>query len=634
MDFFDRQDQARRNTRRLVFLFILATIAIVLAVDFIVSLVIGNIGDQPVGIPNLAWVQQNWPVLMTSTIGTLGLIGASSLARSASLRAGGGRVAQQLGGARVSPESRDPARRQLYNIVEEMSLASGVPVPEIYVLEHEPGINAFAAGLTTGDAAVAVTRGAVERLNRDELQGVIGHEFSHILNGDMRLNMRLVGLLFGILVIAIFGRMILRGSYFRSSKDNRAGAAIVMVGIGLLIVGYVGLFFGRMIKAAVSRQREFLADASSVQFTRQTDGLAGALKKIGGYEDGSIIRDADAEEYSHMMFATGSKLSSLLATHPPIEERIKALDASFDPAGYRREPPAGQIYAGRPHPADSTKGFAAAQPDKPISPEVVVSSVGDPQPENIAIGMELRATVPDDVYAAATSQDGSLLVTLALLLDPQKSVRDIQLDLIGQQLGPDGATRTDDLATRIRSLGPRHRLAVLELAFPALKEHPLEQLKTLLTLAQTIIRVDGVVDPFEFALAVALRTHLYDAQYPNRRQKFVRMRRVRRELAMLFAVVAGFGHDSDTEAENAYQHGLSRLLGEKVPAYSRPEQWASAADETLLRLDKLAPQDKRKVVAALAATIGHNQKVTTTEAELFRATCAALHCPVPPVLIR
>ena len=218
-----------------------------------------------------------------------------------------------------------------------MAIASGMPVPDIYVLEQESGINAFAAGYTPGDAAIAVTRGTLELLDREELQGVIGHEFSHILNGDMRLNIRLMGVLFGIMVLGLIGRMILRSGHHASivsSRRGRGAPAVLIIGLGLAILGGIGVFVARAIKASISRQREFLADASAVQFTRQTDGLASALKKIGGYEEGSHLQAADPEEVSHMLFGTGSRLSGMFATHPPLTERIQALDPHFKASDY------------------------------------------------------------------------------------------------------------------------------------------------------------------------------------------------------------------------------------------------------------------------------------------------------------
>ncbi|MDQ3160884.1 MAG: M48 family metallopeptidase, partial [Pseudomonadota bacterium] len=311
MNFFEHQAAARRTSSRLVILFGLAVVGIVLAVDLAAYAATGSL-----------------EMLAFTTLATIAVIALGSMYRIASLRGGGEPVALQMGGVPVPENTTDLNLRRLRNVVEEIAIASGVPVPKIYVLEHEAAINAFAAGYSPSDAVVAVTRGALDKLNRDELQGVIAHEFSHILNGDMRLNIRLIGVLFGILMIGLIGRkMLIHGPF---SGRSKGGGAMLAAALVALIVGYVGLFFGRMIKAGVSRTRETLADASAVQFTRQSQGLAGALKKIGGLQEGARLNDrANAEEVSHMLFGDGVGFSGMFSTHPPLLKRIQALEPGF-----------------------------------------------------------------------------------------------------------------------------------------------------------------------------------------------------------------------------------------------------------------------------------------------------------------
>ena len=325
MNFFEYQEQARRQSRWLVFLFILAVIIIVIVIDLAMLVAFGVMNtEQQQSLFSTQSLQANGPALLGGALVTAGVIAVASLFKTATLRSGGGKVARDLGGVLVEADARDPLRRRLYNVVEEIALASGIAVPEIYVLEQESGINAFAAGFTPADAAVAVTRGALEKLNRGELQGVIAHEFSHIFNGDMCLNIRLMGALFGILVLSLIGRRVLHGSYYVGRSKNSNGGAIVLVAVAVMLVGYIGLFFGRWIKSAVSRQREFLADASAVQFTRDPDGIAGALKKIAVYSDASYL-NVETEEVSHMLFGNGEKMS-MFSTHPPLNEPIGRID--------------------------------------------------------------------------------------------------------------------------------------------------------------------------------------------------------------------------------------------------------------------------------------------------------------------
>jgi Zn-dependent protease with chaperone function len=342
VNFFEHQDRARKQSRRLILAFIAAVVAIVVAVDgILLAVATMSIGEPHVpGLPIRERIAANQPLLIAGAAVTLGVIFLASLFKTLILRSGGGQVARQLGGTLVESGSRDAKRRRLRNVVEEIALASGVPVPEIYVLERESGINAFAAGYTPSDAAIAVTRGALDKLDRDELQGVIAHEFSHILNGDMRINIRLMGMLFGILLLALIGRRVLMHARF--GRSDRNGAAVMLVALGLMAVGYVGLFFGRWIKAGVSRQREYLADASAVQFTRDPTGIGGALKKIAIYAEGSQLA-ADTEEIGHMLFGSGQR-ATIFSTHPPLHERIRRIDPAFRPeelqelaAGLRRE---------------------------------------------------------------------------------------------------------------------------------------------------------------------------------------------------------------------------------------------------------------------------------------------------------
>ena len=347
MDFFERQDQARRSTRRLIVYFIMAVILIILSIYIAaIAIFLGFNLNADSELPFEWW---NSELFLWITGATVSVVVIGSLYKIFALSQGGVVVARSLGGRLIESNTPNPQERRLLNVVEEMAIASGTPVPSVFLLEKEKSINAFAAGFTPTDAVIGVTQGTLQILSRHELQGVIAHEFSHILNGDMRLNIRLIGVLNGILVIAMIGYAILRGTSRSSSSKKGGGGAVLAFGAALFIIGYVGVFFGKLIKSAVSRQREFLADASAVQFTRNPDGLAGALKKIGGLVHGSRIKSSKAEEASHLFFSDGmhGKASpflsmrnhkppvqtrsafSFMATHPPLETRIKRIDPSF-----------------------------------------------------------------------------------------------------------------------------------------------------------------------------------------------------------------------------------------------------------------------------------------------------------------
>ena len=646
MNFFQSQDDARRKTRSLILMFMLAVIAIVAAVNLVITALIINVGDEAgaATLPDFNWIMNNLPLVASISLATIGFISLSSLYKIASLSSGGGKVARSLGGTLITAESKDPLRRRLYNVIEEMAIASGIPMPEVYVLEQESAINAFAAGFTTGDAAVTVTRGTLETLSRDELQGVIGHEFSHILNGDMRLNTRLMGLLFGILVIGLIGRAVLNSARYgniRSDNSRRDGAAaIYLAGLGLFLIGYIGVFFGQLIKAAVSRQREFLADASAVQFTRQTQGIAGALKKIAAAQQGSELQRVDTEEVSHMLFATGASFSSLLATHPPLIQRIKALEPNFEESEIDRlaEQMLGQTQNGS-EAIDGRSSTAGFTPQHfVVTPATVTETVGMPDEGHIQLASTLRQSIPENLYRAAHSGTDALPLVLALLLDANEAVRRIQLDLIAEQLGGTTVMATETLQLEIQKSGPEFRLPLLQIAFPLIKNRPLEQLERIADLVQRLIEVDGVVDTFEFALSRVLKTHLNDAAHPQHRHGNLRLTQLPEAVGVLFSVMAKQGH---TEVDAAYQKGMEclgrheqrikMLIDTKQwPDYEPPQDWVSATDAALNQLDGLQVLDKQALVSALVLTLSHDGKVSPHEAELLRAICATLHCPLPP----
>jgi Zn-dependent protease with chaperone function len=650
MNFFQSQDEARRKTRYLILMFMLAVIAIVIAANLVITALIINLGDEAVGVtfPDINWIMNNLPLIASISLATIGFISLCSLYKIASLSSGGGKVARSLGGTLITAEINDPLRRRLYNVVEEMAIASGIPVPEVYVLEKESGINAFAAGFTPSDAAVTVTRGTLETLTRDELQGVIGHEFSHILNGDMRLNMRLMGFLFGILVVGLIGRVVLNSARFSSIRSNNSrrsdgAGAIFLAGLGLFLIGSIGVFFGQLIKAAVSRQREFLADASAVQFTRQTQGIAGALKKIATASQGSELQTVDTDEVSHMLFATGASFSSLLATHPPLLQRIKALEPGFDASELELLAGSmpGQVQNG-PEATDeplSTAGFAPQR--FAVTPDTLTETIGLPAESHVELASLLRLSIPENLYRAAHSSTDALPLVLGLLLDENEALRRTQLDLIAQQLGATTAMTAETLQFEIQKLGAAFRLPLLQIAFPLIKNRPLDQLERIEELVQRLIEVNGIVDTFEFALSRVLRTHLKDAAHPQHRPGNLRLTQVPEAIGSLIAVLAKQGHSEPGEAVTAYQKGMECLGRHEQrikmlmntrqwPSYAPPQDWVSSTDTVLTQLDRLRILDKQALISALVLTIAYDGKVTPQEAELLRAICATLHCPLPP----
>jgi Zn-dependent protease with chaperone function len=647
MNFFARQRQARGQTRRLVLLFALAVVAIVIAVDLVLIAAFGYDDGR------LTWdaLRENPMALVIATLVTLSIIGGASLIKVAQLRSGGGAVARELGGTPVDPGTRDIKLARLRNVVEEVAIASGVPVPEIYVMESEAGINAFAAGFTPADAAVAVTRGAIDNLTREELQGVVAHEFSHILNGDMRLNIRLIGMLHGILAIALIGRLLLRsvryGGRARSSgsRDRGGGvAALLAVGLALWIIGSIGVLFGRLIKSGVSRQREYLADASAVQFTRQTRGIAGALMKIAGLPVNSRIETGRGEEVSHMLFGDGFALSGAFATHPPIEKRIQALDPSFKPERLKevsKRLSESKLPLDRVPASAMIAGFAAAAalPDErvtmDIDPHRVPGQIAAPDQHEFDLAGGILSGIPVVLTEAAHSHDDAPAVTLALLLahsDEALHVR--QLRLIESALGATASQRAAELADASRSLHALQRLPLAEMAFPSLRRRPRPEIERLLVTAQRLIHADGKVELFEYCLARLISAHLRDALDPSRTRPIGRrrLRDLHAELGGLFSVLAAKGHDSREQAQFAYNAGIGHLIRDQRPPFDPPDDWIATLDRALTELDRLDGIGKELLVEALAICVSHDGKITVAESELLRTVCGCLHCPLPPMV--
>ncbi len=633
MNFFEHQAAAKRSSTRMVVLFALAVAGIVLAVDLAVLLLLGTQLESGGGVAAL---------LFATTVGTIMVIGLGSLYRMASLRDGGEAVALQMGGTAVPESTTDFQLRRLRNVVEEIAIASGVPVPRLYVMEHEAAINAFAAGYSPSDAAVAVTRGALERLNRDELQGVIAHEFSHILNGDMRLNIRLMGTLFGIMMLSIIGQRVL----IHGRGGGKNGGAILGVALVALVVGSIGAFFGRMIKAGVSRQRELLADASAVQFTRQTTGLAGALKKIGGLHEGSQLTDkAKAEEVSHMLFGEGLSMSRMFATHPPLVERIRLLDPSFNEqqlqqlsARWMAAPPDGLQ-------EDMALGLSGSTPPPlpPLShqinvtPPMVAAQVATPAENDYRRAGSIVGSLPPELHLLATHRETVMPLLLGLLLDQGEQIAARQRIEIVARLGEAVATQAADLCRQhLATLHPMLRLPLAALAFPVLRLRPRPELDAFLSAVHAVVHTDGEVSLFEYCLGRLLETQVRESLDPSRHARFGRRKPggVKQEFAALLAVVAQLGHDDPGSAQRAYLAGLQRVLPRDHMPYLPPADGVLALDAGWEPLDALDPLAKQVMVEAITAAISHDGRVSVAESELLRTICAVLHCPLPAMLER
>ncbi len=686
MDFFERQDDARKKTKLLVIYFVLAVVGIVVSIYALVVFGLSFTGNQQrsggynynSGRPPASIAVWQPEVFLATAGGVLAVVLLGSGFKSLSLSAGGSAVAKELGGRRIDQNTTDADERKLMNVVEEMAIAAGVPVPEVYLMENESGINAFAAGKTPSDAVIGVTRGCVKLLSRDELQGVIAHEFSHILNGDMRLNLRLIGLLFGILMLSILGRIVLRSSMYsggsRSNNGKGNGAfPIMLFGLGVMIIGYIGVFFGHLIKSAVSRQREFLADASAVQFTRNPDGIAGALKKIGGLAYGSRIEDAHAEEASHMFFANGLKasFSEAFATHPPLAQRIKAIDPSWDGKFEKvtlpsmsssmgsRDNRSGQRARGdtfgfdtagaaglsgliaRALAAEDTavpaaKPSAAPSP-KTVSPGETVASIGRLDDAQIAMARKIHGDFPDDWLRAVRNESGAQALVFALLLAQDDALRSSELDFLAK--GTDSLTyqTTVYFHGQLGDLHSSRKLALVDLGIPALRRLSSQEYERFLDLMNRLISSDRKVNLFEFTLQKIVRRHLdlYFHRIQPPRVRYQALTPLAEDAAVLLSTLAFLGAKEEADALTAFRAGAATLeseLGGRLDVKLGNECGLPRIDEALDRFDAAAPMVKKKLLHACGTTVMADGRVVSDEAELLRAIADTIGCPIPPFI--
>jgi Zn-dependent protease with chaperone function len=667
VDFFERQDQARRSTAVLVLAFLVAILLVALAVDAVVWGTLRVLDRTPLDF--LAWLATPRAWIVTAVV-LLTILG-TSIWRSAQLyRGGGGRVALLLGGRIVDPDTKDADESRLINVVEEMAIASGITVPDVYVLEHEDAINAFAAGDSPANAVIAVTRGLLERLDRDALQGVIAHEFSHILNGDMRLNIRMIGLLAGMTMLSEIGIKpwrsmgTYRGRHYGhrrsllgvSGRGGQAYLAVLVAGLVVAAIGWIGVLGGRVIKAAVSRQREFLADAAAVQFTRNPDGLAHALLEIheesGG---GSRLQNHRAEEVSHMGFGrTVSGITGLTATHPPIKDRMAALGPKYEywyrdgerirrreqreaeaeeEAARREEQRAGAatasegaVLAGLGGADAVSAGFSAA---------TLAAIAGSLDGGSVERAHTLLRRLPEEVLQAVHTPNGAEDAVSALLLHgPDTRERDIAVlpedrrEAVGRlrlALECNCPGETPD------RLDPRIRLPLLELALRSLRKLDQAARASFLQRLDAQIRINGRMSLFEFAARTLLRRELDTDRVA--RYGTAKLKRHHEAAATVLSLLAHAGGGDAAQRATVYARGIEGVPGASGDAEPRPagECKPKAVTRALAVLEAVQPGDKRTLLEACARTISADGHVRASEAELLRMIAALLDTPVPAI---
>ncbi|HTD68003.1 MAG TPA: M48 family metallopeptidase [Candidatus Limnocylindria bacterium] len=641
MDFFTHQEAARKRTKLLLFYYALAVTLLVLATYAAAMAVFGFArGKQDSRRQRAHYSERivqtatfwNPQVFAASAICTLTIVGLGALWRLVQLRSGGSAVAEMLGGRRVEVDPTDDHERKLRNVIEETAIASGTPVPEIFLLDDERGINAFAAGYSGSDTAIGVTRGCVEKLSRDELQGVIAHEFSHILNGDMRMNIRLMGVLHGILCLYVIGRILL-SMRSRSSKDRNP---LPLFGLALMAIGGLGVFFAHLIQAAVSRQREFLADASAVQFTRNPNGIGGALKKIGGL--GSKLETPQADAAGHFFFANGLAQSwfGLTATHPPLEERIRRIDPTFDGSIPRvaEAEVAQSLHSAATATSIGVVNLARFAPvyDKRVRSESVTRRIGQSVP--IQYGAGVLDTVPNSLRVAAHQPWSASALLFAFVLSSTPETRERQK----QFLKSDDARLADEavrLSELLKGCDRRVRLPLVLLSLPALRTISREQWTRLSNLFDQLVCCDGQVELFEFVLKKIVARQV-EAKFQRAVPPIIQyysFAPLAGDCALLLSALAHVGSGDAAKVRAAFEQGFARLPFSPIPPFVAGSQCGvQAIDAALTRLDQSAPHIKKTLLAACAETVASDGFISADEAELLRAIAETLDCPTPPLI--
>ena len=647
-NFFQRQAQARSSCRKLVILFIAAAFLIIVALYFAFRLIWFIYLFSESFSTNTAKAHYYFAKLHTfsfwdpslfffiAAIVTLFIL-IASLIKMNTLQKGGGAVAEMLGGRLIPKTSNDPAQRQLLNVVEEMAIASGIHVPQVFVLDEENSINAFAAGLSLSDSAVAVTRGALEQLSRDELQGVIAHEFSHILNGDTRLNIQLIGIIYGILVIGIIGGEILE-NYRISAKS----VILFIGGILLALIGYAGSFLGRLIQSAVCRQRELLADASAVQFTRNPHGLASALKKIGGYVFSSRIKSVAAKQASHLFFGESHRsglFTGFLATHPPLEERIRLLDPAFDGKFTKiidsEVMPQTQSRYTAQYGLDKAVAPLATTPLIAIKPADIVNRVGNPNKDNLGHSLALLALIPGQIRQALNTPQGAASVICALLLGNDCKERTTQLNALQRAMVlHDNIDETTRLCDLIANLPQDIHLPLIELAMPSLRSLTGMEKRNFLMVINSLITADNKVTLFEFTVQWMLNKLLTDAEDIFSKVTFFSYSPIGLDILTILRALACAGNIGNKEkARLAFAAGVGRIpeLASKKPDFSYEENIAFLkVSSALKQLSYASFKIKQSVIDACAHCAFADYTITVAEAELLRVVSLAMNCPLPP----
>lgn len=682
MNFYEHQERARKQTGRLLLLFVTALILLVMLTAFVIAAIAYMLGlySSPAnnyGVGQSLWdvvgSVLSWQYLGSIALAVMAVVSLSALFRMVQLSSGGKVIAEQLGGYLVNTNPRNALERRLLNVVEEMAIAAGTPVPSVYLID-EAGINAFAAGHQPADAVIGVTRGAIEQLNRQELQGVIAHEFSHILNGDMRLNLRLIGMIYGIIVIALAGRYLLRGSHHTINRSGKGRGAVLGFGLILVALGYLGIFFGSVIKAAISRQREFLADASAVQFTRSKEGISGALKKIGGQSSQGLWQQHDAEEISHMLFSQGLQfnfLNRFMATHPPLDKRIQRIDPNWNGefiseslhqrSGGEDGQATGSDYVGGNKNGNSLSSSLNNALNRSLSSsESLISSLASPialTEAAVAVSasrlIRLKSNY-SDLYQQIHQPYTARALVFALLIDQGSSVKK---NSIQQTLSQNGTAQernqesiqqcqwrdiqknqklslfkqTEIIFYQLQTLEPHQSILLLNLALPILKLLTDQQYQDFKQQMLCLIKMDKKIELREWALFNLV--NYFCRPLKTNSLNLFSLRQRKPAIAKLLTALVRLNMDSEKEAKALFTKVTENDLSFSLRWYAESELTIQSLSQSLQQLRTIKPLEKPRFLKACIHVVEHDGLIEANELEVVSCIAQAMDCPLPTSLL-
>lgn len=649
MNFFAEQEAARRSTFWLLLLFLVAICMLLLLSNFLLleSLHVSVYSEFSFSVTKLLRVYDHQLTLLLSAV-IIALIVIASFYRLMTLRSGGSAVALSLGGVLIARSSQDPLHRRILNVVEEMSIASGIPTPQVYLLP-EHGINAFAAGWKSTNSVIGITQGALEQLTRDELQGVIAHEFSHIFNGDMKLNIRLIAILYGILVIGLLGRLMMRlafhSNHSRRSKDARAVAILLGIGAALTVVGYSGIFFGGWIKSLISKQREYLADASAVQFTRNNEGIANALKKIGGHSSRSVIHASAAAEYSHGYFALAEHSVSFFsfATHPALEKRILRLEPQWN---------GDFILSKNKTRAQQERELSAKIQQELSNKEVLkqrlmvgmgvvstinkVDDIGHINQQTIDLAQQWKNSIPDFIALYAQHPLEAQWLVYAILLDKNESIREQQFEILKAKYKQQFTRKVAWVFEQLSELDEVHEVSVINLTLSSLREMSEAQFLEFKLVIKKLIKADNVIDLKEWMIQRLILQHLeeYFGLREKARQHYYVIGSVKKPIEVVASLLCYLEHSTKEAALYSFEMGKNKISANALIILEKEEIGIKSLNNALDELDQLKPILKKKFLQFAVHCVAHDGEVKLKSYELLRMIASCIDTPLPPVMVK